>query len=519
MAEVGPWALGVAAALAASAALVVRDGRGRALSMALALALAAALVAADSWDDARFRDLREGTALVAVAALCGAVVVAALALVIRRRPAALPLLAVAALPFRVPIESGGDSANLLLPLYAVIAAAVAAQFLSPRADARDPEAPPVPAGRAQRWLPVALAVFIVLYAIQGIHSDDFSQAARNVGFFLVPFAVLASLLVRVRFSPRVLRWTLGVVVAEALLFAAVAFAEYGLRELLWNDTIIAANEIHTHFRVNSLFWDPNIFGRYLAVTIVAVVAVMLWQRATRTVALAGGAAAILLGALATTLSQSSLVALLAGLAVLAGLRWSVRWTAAVCGVAVLAALTVIVASGAFDSDASSRKSIDVETSGRWELVRGGLEMAADDPVAGLGSGGFEQAFQKRFRAGEQAAGTVSHTEPVTILTEQGAIGLLVYLAVVAIAFAALAHRIRPYAPGLRGGGGGLDPPDGLAFGIARAALVAALAAMFVHSLSYAAFFTDPITWVLLATGLALGKVPGTHPDAAAVPDG
>ena len=372
-------------------------------------------------------------------------------------------------------------------------------------------------GRALRWLPWALVAFIVLYANQGIHSDDFSQAASNVGFFLAPFAVLAALLSRVEWTPSVLRWALAIVVAEALLFAGVAFAEYWLRELLWNDTIIEANEIHAHFRVNSLFWDPNIFGRYLAVTIVAVVAVMLWQRAARTAAIAGVVALVLLAALATTLSQSSLVALLAGLAVLAGLRWSARWTAAVCGLAVVAAFVAIAAGGAFDSDASSQKSIDVETSGRWELIRGGLEMAADDPVVGLGSGGFEQAFQKRFRAGEEAAGTVSHTEPVTVLAEQGAIGFTVYLAVVAIAFAALANRIRRYAPGLRGGGGGLDPPDGLVIGIARVTLLAALAAMFVHSLSYAAFFTDPITWVLLAVGIALGyEQPAKGSDPLAV---
>ena len=499
MADAGTWALALAAALAAGGALLLRDARGRAAAMALALVLAAILIAADSWDDERFRDLREHTALLAGAGLAGAAVIAGLAIVIRRRPEALPLIAVAALPFRVPIESGGDSANLLLPLYAVLAAGVVGAVLSPVAGSRSPASGSGPL----RWLPYALAALIALYAIQGIHSDDFSQAASNVGFFLVPFAVLFALLARVEWSPRLLRWTLTVVVAEAILFALVAFAEYGMRELLWNPAIIEANEIHTHFRVNSLFWDPNIFGRYLAITIVAVVAVMVWHRTPRTVWSAAALALLLLAALATTLSQSSLVGLLAGLAVLAGLRWSARWTAAACGLVVVAAVAVAAAGGAFDSDASSRKSIDVDTSGRWELIRGGLEMAADDPVAGLGSGGFEEAFQERFRAGEQAAGTVSHTEPVTVLAEQGAIGFAVYLAVVAIAFAALAHAIRPYAPGLRGGGRALERPGGLEVGVARVALLAALAAMFVHSLSYAAFFTDPITWVLLAIGLAL----------------
>ena len=502
MAEATTWAVAALAALSAGGALVLRDERGRGPAMAIALVLAVVLIAADSWDDARFRDLRDQTAPFAFAVAAAVVVVVALAFVIRRRPEALPLLAVAALPFRIPIESGGDSANLLLPLYAVIAAGVLAQLAAPPAARR----PDRPAGSGPiRWLPYALAAFVVLYALQGVHSDDFSQAARNVGFFLVPFAVLFAVLARVEWSARVLRWVLAIAVVEAIGFALVAFAEYGLQELLWNPTIIEANEIHTYFRVNSLFWDPNIFGRYLAVTIVALAAAMLWQRAPKAIWGAGAIALFLLAALATTLSQSSLVALLAGLAVLAGLRWSARWTTAACGLAAMVAIAAIAAGGAFDSGESSRKSIDVQTSGRWELIRGGLEMAGDDPVVGLGSGGFEEAFQERFRAGREAAGTVSHTEPVTVLAEQGAIGFSVYLAVVAVAFAALAHAIRPYAPGLRDGGHGLAAAGALETGSARAALLAALAAMFVHSLSYAAFFTDPITWVLLAVGLVLAR--------------
>src|SRR5687768_14136031 len=197
MADIGVWSLAVLAALAAGGALLARDTRARAAAMVLALVLAATLIAADSWDDERFRDLREHTALLAAATVLGALAVAALALVIRRRPEALPLLAIAALPFRVPIESGGDSANLLLPLYAVIAAGVVATVLR----GSDPRPSPQPL-----WW--ALAAFVVLYAVQGIHSDDFSQAAVNVGFFLVPFAVLAALLARVDWTPRVLGWAL-----------------------------------------------------------------------------------------------------------------------------------------------------------------------------------------------------------------------------------------------------------------------------------------------------------------------
>ena len=59
------------------------------------------------------------------------------------------------------------------------------------------------------------------------------------------------------------------VVAEALLFALVAFGQFAVRDVFWNPEVIAANEVHTYFRVNSLFWDPNVLGRYLVLAMLA----------------------------------------------------------------------------------------------------------------------------------------------------------------------------------------------------------------------------------------------------------
>ncbi len=41
----------------------------------------------------------------------------------------------------------------------------------------------------------------------------------------------------------------------------------------------------------------------------------------------------------------------------------------------------------------------------------------------------------------------------------------------------------------------------------RAAVLAAFVALLVHTMSYAGFFEDPITWVLLAIGAALASTP------------
>ena len=67
----------------------------------------------------------------ALAALAAAVVIGALVVLMRRRPDALPLLAIFALPFRVPISTGGRTVNLLVPLYLVLAAGISPSCCRP----------------------------------------------------------------------------------------------------------------------------------------------------------------------------------------------------------------------------------------------------------------------------------------------------------------------------------------------------------------------------------------------------
>ena len=505
MAPVGLWLGVLALAGLAAAALLARDGRERAAAMSLALLLAALLVAADNWDTARFGELRSNPgALVAALAALG-VLVAALATAFVRYPWAFALVAIAALPFRVSIDVGGETSNLLVPLYVVLAAGVAAAaYRAGRSRVHESG----PSGLVL-WARRGFAAVIVLYAIQAGYSDDFSSALEVMSFFLAPFAILFVLLSSLRWSPQLVRAALAILVAEGIAFALIGFGQYATRELFWNDKVIAGNEVHSWFRVNSLFWDPNIFGRYLAVTIIGLTAVVAWARRTQTALLAAGVALVLLLALALTFSQSSMVALIAGLAVVAALRWSVGWTAtAVAGLALIAVVAVL--SGASGTDFGS-DSIEAETSGRAGLISGGIDLAEEQPIVGHGSGGFEDTFRERFGGG-QGVSVVSHTEPITVAAEQGVIGLIVYVGFLAAASAALLEGVGRLVPGLGGprkaDAVGLGAPDWVQAGAwtlggARTAAIAAFAAMAVHSLAYAAFFTDPITWVVIAVGLAL----------------
>jgi O-antigen ligase len=483
----------VLGALAAAGAFLLPSPRARAVAVVAVLLVAPVLLVSQVWDAPPVAYLRSAQLLAAAALAAGALAAAALAALFVRRPAALALLAVAALPFRVPVVAGGQTANLLVPLYLVIGAGGLAYAWTRlhRAPARD-----VATDRRPGALEVALLAAVLLYALQASYSLDFGQALENVVFFYLPFALLLKLLIGLDWKPRLLRSCLAIAVALALAFVLVGFVEYATGTLLLNPKVIAANQFESFFRVNSLFFDPNIYGRFLVVVMLAVAAVLLWSPRRRDARLAAAGLLVLWAGLLLTFSQSSYAALLVGLAVLAAVRWGWRPVAGTVAAAVALALVVaILVPQALHLDLDSADALDAATSGRLGLVGGGLALWAERPLLGHGSGSFAVRFRERPGASAQSAVAASHTIPVTVSAEQGLLGLAAYLAVL-IAAAGVLTRALP-----RPGSG---PVTTVA--AARAVLAAAFAALLIHTLLYAAYLEDPLTWTALAVAVGLGPL-------------
>lgn len=506
----------VLAAGASAASILMPPGRRRSSAMVVAIVLFPILILGDQWHTAQIVDLRHDTGRIVFLAAIGAIAVAALAYLFRRRPVLIPLGIVFALPFRIPLHAAGDTANLLVPLYLVIAGAVVATAvrdwgIRPAGSSSTPPSPGPPAGGAAGWLPRVLAAVVVLYAVQTLYSDDFSKGLQNVCFFLVPFTVAYGLLADVEWDRKLLTWVLGLVCVEAILFVLVGSVEYVSRSLFWNDQVIRSNEFHTYFRVNSVFWDPNVYGRYLALVIVVATAALLWVKERRDFALLTAAIAILWLGLAETFSQSSYVALLAGLAVLAALRWSWKWTLAAVGIGAVGAVLVVLLVGG-----SGKVRLNIDTSGRANLVSGGVDLFAERPLWGYGSGSFQRAYRDHAE-NKDVPVSISHTEPVTIASEQGLIGLALYIGLIVVALWTMASGIRAGPPAGGAGEGGVEddparsaPPSPVTGPAGRAAVLAAFVALLAHTMAYAGFFEDPITWVLLAVGASLAAAPAVR---------
>jgi O-antigen ligase len=332
---------------------------------------------------------------------------------------------------------------------------------------------------------------VLLYAVQTLYSPDFSKSLQNVCFFYVPYSLVYVLIRDVEWDRRLLNLALGVVAIEAVAFVVVGSVEYLGESLFWNDQVIRSNEFHTYFRVNSVFWDPNIYGRYLALAIVLATAALLWARESRTMAALAALIAVLWIGLVPTFSQSSFAALLAGLAVLAALRWSVRWTLAAVGAAAVLGVAVVIFAGGVSKLNPTR--INIDTGGRANLVSGGADLFAKRPVWGFGAGSFPRAYREHI-ATRKAPVSVSHTQPVTVAAEQGLIGLAAYLALLGVSLWTLAVGVRS----------SVSLSSSIQV-VGRAAVLAAFAALLVHTMAYAGFFEDPITWVLLAVGASLAS--------------
>jgi O-antigen ligase len=588
----------IALALLTASAVLLRprapQDRLRAALMVAVVALTPALLAIDVWDSSPIRHLRAHPALAAAAILAGLAAIAGLATLFARRPAALPLAAVFTLPFRVPISSAGTTANLLVPLYAVVAAGVLAQHL-PRllaargtAGAADAAGEPTdaageptdaageptdaagePAARGEepsscarlgrpdagarprlstlaspRTLESLLVASIVLYAVQAAYSAGFSKALQNVAFFYVPFALLLTLLREARWTRTLLLRCAFVAVALAVLFAGIGFVEYASRSLLLNSKLVAANVYGNYFRVNSLFYDPNIYGRYLALAMLLLATAVLCVAERRRLLLCAAALAWLWAGLLVSISQTSIVSLLAGLVVLAGWRWGARRAAYVAGALALAgALLLVAAPSSLHFGLSGRGgSVDSATSGRANLLRGGVDLFAKRPLAGFGSGSFAQEYRAHQAATVASSTSASHTTPITVAAEQGVLGLGLYLALVLCCLGMLFAAPGRSPPWPQPGHDRLRPdpfrPKPVDARLWRASpfrpkpgdtrlrrespfrptLAACFVALLLHTMAYADFLEDPITWTLLGIGIALARhgACGAREDAALV---
>ncbi|MFM9018143.1 MAG: O-antigen ligase family protein [Actinomycetota bacterium] len=415
-----------------------------------------------------------------VGVLVALAVIMALGWLVAKRPWVWFLLLGLALPVRIPLTLGGESANLLLPLYGVIILGIAVLWWMERQGTRERIWP-------SSMLDLPLMLFVGFTLISLLWSSDVPEGAVKATFFWIPFVLLYLIVVALWREGKALITLAITTMAMAVPVAVLALGQYATGDILWNHRLMQSNVYSRFFRVNSIFYDPNILGRYLALALLITVAVAWMKRgSTRTLVTCGVVAAIYSAALIVTFSRSSALMLMVGLFIMALRMFGWRRTVLVAVIMAVAGSAVALAgSSQVRAALTSTERLEKVSEGRFDLVGGGVDIFQEHPVAGGGLGSFATDYANLLSEKElrKTRVVISHNAPVTILSEEGAIGfaLFVWLCVIAVIIGIRATRDRDED-----------------VGVPSATMLAALVGIFVHALLYSALFEDPYTWVLAA---------------------
>ena len=431
-----------------------------------------------------------------VAGVVGVLVALALLMtlgwLVAKKPWTWFLLLGLALPVRIPIALGGESANLLLPLYGVIILGIAVLWWMERQGTRERTWP-------SSMLDLPLMLFVGFTLVSLLWSSDVPEGAVKATFFWIPFVLLYLIVVAMWREGKALVTLAITTMAMAVPVAVLALGQYATGDILWNHRLMQSNVYSRFFRVNSIFYDPNILGRYLALALLITVAVAWMKRdSSRTLVACGAVAAIYSAALIVTFSRSSALMLMVGLFIMALRMFGWRRTVLVAVIMAAAGSAVAIAgSSQVRAALTSTDRLEKVSEGRFDLVGGGVDIFQEHPIAGGGLGSFAADYSNLLSERElrKTRVVISHNAPVTILSEEGAVGfgLFVWLCVIATIVGIRATR---------------DRDDDV--GVPGAAMLGALVGIFVHALLYSALFEDPYTWVLAAGLVALLAVPRTE---------
>jgi O-antigen ligase len=467
----------LAAVAGALGSILVLLARGRLVLLAGLLVLGAAeLGLALALESGALDKLTTGAG--AAAGALGVLLVCALAAVLVRWPALVPLVVLIAAPFRPPLDfstsnrflvsvAEGGQLGRLLPLYFVLAAAVLA--LAWRALRGDEmrALPPV--------IAMPAAAFFAFAFLSLTWAQDVEAGTNLLVFFTLPFVALLATVARAPF-PDWLPRGLGIAaVSLATLFAAVGLWQAATHDLFFYAPNLAVSNANTdYFRVTSLFGDPSLYGRHVVLGICVVLALLVTGKGNRWLLIV--VLAVLWAGLFFSYSQSSMVALVVTTVALAAVTGDRRVRRAV---AVLGALAVLAGIGFVVAELVSGEDLNHITSDRTDRVEQTLRVVRHDPLVGVGIGGQPRASRELAHSQRPTPNFVSHTTPLTVAAELGLIGFALYTwLLVGGALLLLSVYRRDGALAL--------------------ALASVFLALFVHALFYSGFLEDPLTWVVLA---------------------
>jgi O-antigen ligase len=318
---------------------------------------------------------------------------------------------------------------------------------------------------------VLLVAFVAFAAWSRSWTANVDNAAPTLASMFGGVAAVASLAVLAGWSRRV-----G---TAALATFAIAAGPFALLGGAWLPRVGG--------RMVGVPGDPNLLG--LAFAASASIALAAIASGGRRRLVAWGAPLVALTAIAgigATQSRGAVVALVVGIVVTALLVRS-RRVVAIGSIALAATMAAVLLPAIVDdapgASALARTAAGDSSSGRLDTWSNALRQVADNPVEGVGIGGFVTSIDRYRVPGDHSLVQAAHNTPLQVAAELGIVGL-------GLGGAALAALVVPLWRRARAG-------DVLA--ACWCAAGASLAASSMLLTTYA----DPVPWAILAIGCGI----------------
>lgn len=273
---------------------------------------------------------------------------------------------------------------------------------------------------------VLMLVFVLWAAMTMLWTID-QDATRTRLLTYLQLAVLVWLIWEIAWSPQRTRALLGAYVLGVSLAAGATIHDY----------LSGVHAAGYPGRFNGLDVNPNELGMTLALGLPMAWYVSLSHPHRRVARLWQLYLPLALTAILLTASRGAFLTTLVALAIIPATqgRLPLRTKAALCALAVgsLVLAASFVPEATLERLQTTRADIESGYFGnRGFIWRAGLEVAREHPLVGVGAGAFGPAVEPSLNFQWS-----SHSVPISILVEDGGLGLLIFLAMFAAAFTAV----------------------------------------------------------------------------------
>ena len=282
--------------------------------------------------------------------------------------------------------------------------------------------------RPLSWFHVSALLFVFWAAISMLWSID-QDATRTRLMTYLQLALLVWLIWEIAWSPQRTRALVGAYVLGVSLAAIATVRDY----------LSGVHAAGYEGRFNALSVNPNELGMTLALGLPMAWYLSLAQPQRRFARLWQLYLPLAITAILLTASRGAFLTMLGALAIIPAtqgrLRLRTKAALSVLAVASLVLAASFVPEATLERLQTTRADIESGYFGnRGFIWRAGLEVAREHPLLGVGAGAFGAAVEPSLNFEWS-----SHSVPLSILVEDGIVGLLIFLAM----FGATITALRP----------------------------------------------------------------------------